>query len=338
MTDWGPLGEVLAAEPSRENQANVGKLADRAEDLLKLVRETFPTYTLHDEQHAENVIALMGKLAAPRIDQMRPLEAALLILAAYFHDAGMAYTAEEIAAIADEDEFRSFLDGDDEAFVATERSGGVPPTGVIERYCRARHADRVWTHLEECDPSWLRWGAASIIEPLALICRSHNEPATALNEERFKKDHRKADLRFCAIMLRLADILDFDQSRAPRVIYDLLGLARHGTPEAATSDAEWQKHLAAGGFEFPENPQRGYSLQFVAGPTNPGVEHDLRSFLEVVREELLRCRTIADNCDDRWRTLPLPAEIDTSTITSHGTPQLPDGSRRKDENGWWWSR
>ncbi|MDY7090916.1 MAG: ATP-binding protein, partial [Actinomycetota bacterium] len=319
MGDWGPLGEVLDREGSDRNRANVKDLVAHAKDLLKLVRETFPTYTMHDEQHAENVIGLMGKLAAPRIERMTPLEAALLILAAYFHDTGMAYTEQERNAVGEDEHFQAFLDGDDEAYLATRSNGGVPPLGVLTQYYRSRHADRVWHHLEECDPSWLTWDGNSIIEPLATVSQSHNEPTAHLREERFKKNYRqKADLRFCAILLRLADILDLDRTRSPRVVHSHLGLARHNTPESAISDTEWQKHLAAGGFEFPERPAPNYAVQFVADPTNPGVEHDLRSFLAVIEEELQQCRSVVDLCDDRWRPLPLPAEIDTSAITSHG--------------------
>ncbi|WP_164842353.1 HD domain-containing protein [Actinoplanes solisilvae] len=318
MGDWGRLGEVLATEASDDNRANVERLVGRARDLLKLVRETFQAYTLHDEQHAENVIRRMNQLVGPRIDALRPLEAALLILAAYFHDVGMVYEPDELARLSGTNDFKAFLRRNDEAFLATRRNRDTPPPGVVEQYCRARHAERVREHLEDCDLSWLRWDGASIINQLTLICRSHNVSAVKLREPEFKRDFRqKADLRFCAIILRLADILDLDQTRAPRVIYDHLKLDRHETPESTVSDAEWLKHIAAGGFDFPDDPERNYTLQFLADPTDPAVEHDLRKFLDVVRQELLECRSVADFCGDRWRGLPLPAEIDAS-ITSHG--------------------
>lgn len=319
MTDWGPLGRVLAAKSSDRDRANIGDLVTYARSLLKLVRETFPRYTLHDEQHAENVIALMGRLAAPRIEQMSGLEAALLILAAYFHDAGMAYRADEIAAIPDEEEFRQFLDRHDEAFVATRDNGGVPPGAVVEQYCRSRHAERVRVHLDRCDRALLRWGGKPIIDQLELVCRSHNERAPALHEPRFRTDFLyQADLRFCAIMLRLADILDLDDTRAPRVIYEHLGLSEHPSPEVAVSDREWNKHLIARGFEFPPTPKANYTLQFSAESEDPGDEHRLRAFLRVIEEEFQQCRSAADICDERWRGLPLPAQIDEAGISSRG--------------------
>nr|WP_221376057.1 ATP-binding protein [Actinoplanes polyasparticus] len=318
MTDWGPLGEVLNTGAAKEDLATVERLVDRAKSLLARVPDTFPTYTLHDDTHARNVIRLIGLLVGRHIEVMRPLEAALLILAAYYHDIGMVYSADDLTRLLGKRDFRAFIENDDEAFLATRSRGGTPPPGVIERYCRSRHAERVREHLQQIDPDWLRWDGGSIIRPLELICRSHGLPARALRGSEFAKDFRGADLRFCAIMLRLADILDLDRSRAPEAVYQHLKLGRHRTAEAAASDAEWRKHLAAGGFDFKQDPPRNYALQFVADPEDPGVEHMLRTFLGVVTEELSECRAVADECNDRWRDLPLPAEIDDSAITSQG--------------------
>ncbi|GID31792.1 HD domain-containing protein [Paractinoplanes brasiliensis] len=320
MGDWGPLGEVLHREGSDRNRANVKDLVAHAKDLLKLVRETFPTYTMHDEQHAENVIALMGKLAAPRIERMTPLEAALLILAAYFHDAGMAYSRADLAEIVEGDDFHAFLDGHDDDLLLTARHGGVPPDPVVQHYCRARHAERVRWHLDRCDWSLLQWDGAPIIEPLVTICRSHNEDTEALHDPRFETDfHFQADLRFCAVLLRLADILDLDDTRAPRVIYEHLDLVRDESAEARTSDREWSKHLVSKGFRFPPEHSPHYRIKFIATPDDPRVERDLRAFLDVVRAELSRCRSLADKFDNRrWAGFPLPAEIDDSAILSRG--------------------
>jgi hypothetical protein len=316
--DWGLLGKVLAKETSNDNLANIDRLVERARHLLTLVRDRFPTYTLHDDQHAKNVIHLMGKLVAPRIEVMTPLEAALLILAAYFHDAGMAYSAEDLEQIPEEDEFLDFLESHDDVYLATQRNGDVPPPSVIERYCRERHADRVRVHLDACEQD-LRWNGSSILDALELICRSHGEPATALHHADFQTDFLyAADLRFCAIILRLSDILDLDETRAPAVVHDYLRLSGHETAEVAISDRKWRQHMAARGFTFPPRQDPNYTIQFAAEPAEPGIEHDLREFLTVVEDELLHCRSVTDICGDRWRGIPLPGTIDTRAINSNG--------------------
>ena len=253
---------------------------------------TFPAYTLHDARHAENVVTLMGRLLGPRVGQVRVLEATLLILAAYFHDTGMVYSADDLAAATREPEFREFLDTDDDALLETHANGGVPTDSVIERYCRHRHADRVRVHLERVDPGLLEFDGIPVIDQLDLLCRSHNQPAAALLDPAFKTDFAfQADLRLCAVLLRLADIMDLDNSRTPAVIYDHLGLTDRASADRAVSDDEWRKHLAARGFQFPQQPVANYTVQFMATPDEPGVEHDLRRFLSVIEDELQMCRT-----------------------------------------------
>ena len=319
MARWGPLGDVLREKASPDTLSRVDRLTRWAADLLTRVPGTFPAYTLHDARHAENVVMLMGRLLGPRVGQVRVLEATLLILAAYFHDTGMVYSADDLAAATREPEFREFLDTDDDALLETHANGGVPTDSVIERYCRHRHADRVRVHLERVDPGLLEFDGIPVIDQLDLLCRSHNQPAAALLDPAFKTDFAfQADLRLCAVLLRLADIMDLDNSRTPAVIYDHLGLTDRASADRAVSDDEWRKHLAARGFQFPQQPVANYTVQFMATPDEPGVEHDLRRFLSVIEDELQMCRTVRDACGDQWRDLPLPGHIDAGQITSNG--------------------
>jgi hypothetical protein len=320
VAQWGVLGEVLEGAGSDETlRVNVRRLVEHAGALLTRVPEAFRTYTLHDVRHAENVIALMGRLAAPRSDTMTPLEAALLILSAYFHDIGMVYTQEELAAVPADPDFEDFLATHHEEFLARADNGGEPPMWVVVRYCRYRHADRVGTHLGRIDPELLTWRDMPFTDELELICRSHNQSAADLHRPGFLTDFLyEADLRMCAVLLRLADILDLDSSRTPPAVYDHLGLAARATPDEAVSDDEWRKHLKARGFVFPPERVQNYQLQFVAMPDHPSVEHDLRRFLGVIDEELHHCRAVRDVCGDRWRALPLPGRVDPGQIKSVG--------------------
>lgn len=70
--------------------SNVERLVREAAPLLDRVVETFPTYTLHNSRHALNVAALVGELLGEEgLAKLRPLEAAMLLLGAYYHDIGM---------------------------------------------------------------------------------------------------------------------------------------------------------------------------------------------------------------------------------------------------------
>ncbi|NJC68287.1 hypothetical protein HC031_00920 [Planosporangium thailandense] len=313
-TLWDVLKGASAA-----NLATVEHLVAHADPLLARVVETFPTYTLHDRRHAENVRVLMEKLLGDQLAKVSQLEAAMLILAAHFHDLGMVYTPAELDAVTAEKEFESFLAAEPEAYVAYRENGDGPTPAVLEWYCRWRHADRVRDMLARVPDDRLRWNGFSLREPLIRLCRSHNLDAAELRGPEFDpisfNDH--CDLRFCAVLLRLADILDFDATRSPRSVYDHLGLARRETSHRAVSDDEWLKHLSAGGFHFPDPRRPNYQLGFSAHPDRPAVEHAVRAFLDVVEEELQRCRVLLGFCP-QWRELDLPAGVDRANIHGEG--------------------
>jgi hypothetical protein len=260
----------------------VRALADEASAILDRVIETFPTYTLHNSLHAHNVARVMAELLGPRLSDLTALEAAMLILSAFWHDIGMVFTDSERVALESEPYWRDFLTANPEALVAVEQAGGLS-MAIAEWYCRWRHAERVYVYLDRQSPKRLQWGQISFREALGELCRSHNlDVAEIKTNDAIQNNYLEAaDLKFCAILLRLADILDFDNSRSPEPVYQMLGLQHRETPRKQDSDVEWLKHLATEGFRFPAERQGRYQLGFVAGPTHPAVEHDIRQFLDV---------------------------------------------------------
>ena len=58
------------------------------------------------------------------------------------------------------------------------------------------------------------------VETLSEICQAHGEDEVFLSNESLNEDEfEEVDYRFCAVLLRLADILDFDGSRAPEILF-----------------------------------------------------------------------------------------------------------------------
>jgi len=311
------LWDVLANGGGTQNIATVQALTQEAAEMLLLVERTFPDYTRHDEQHAKNVIALIEKLLGPAIDNLDPLEAAMLILAAYFHDIGMVYDQAELAGLADDPDFQRFLDENPAAYLRVAEAAEIPGDIVVE-FCRARHAERAAHHLARLKTP-ARWNGAALAPAQALLGQSHTRPWSALYAGDFRPDFlTRCDLRMCAILLRLADIMDLDRTRSPEHVYDWLRLAGEATGARAVSNAEWTKHLASWGFGFPDKRTPNYPVMFVANPEHPTVEHVIRRFLDVVEEEMRGCRMLLDSCDLKWRSLALPGSVDRSTITSIG--------------------
>jgi len=312
-----PLWNVLTSKNVSDAQrANINYLIEYAANILDRVIETFPTYTLHNSTHAENVVHLMAELLGPRCKDLNPLEAAFLLLSSFYHDIGMVFQSEERNRLSQEPEWKIFLDKEPDAYLAVNKSPEIP-LDVAEWYCRWRHSDRVYVYLNRLSDEQLKWGTTSFREELGEVCLSHNLDANALHKltTAFRGE---ADLRFCAILLRLADILDFDRSRSPLAVYEHLGLSHRTDPRKVISDVEWIKHLCSEGFQFPTKRQDGYMLPFLAGPDEPGVEHDVREFLDVIDGELKQCRAVLASCSDRWRSLSLPGGIDRSNIHGNG--------------------
>lgn len=84
-------------------KSSVRKIADYSAWISTQVCRYMPQYTLHEERHFLNVLAIMEALLPDDvIGKLTPLECALPILTAYTHDLGMALSQQEHDALFDE--------------------------------------------------------------------------------------------------------------------------------------------------------------------------------------------------------------------------------------------
>ena len=165
-------------------------------------------------------------------------------------------------------------------------------------------------YLKGLDAKAVLWGRLPLKQKLGPVCESHNFSVKQLWDTRFETNLiGEADLLLCAILLRLADILDFDNTRAPEEVYAYLGLSGRRTKRDATSDTEWQKHLAMEGFKFPPELGERYEIIATAAPDHPAVEHDVRQFLDTIETEMRQCSSLIPHCAPKWQKLNLPFSI-----------------------------
>lgn len=119
------------------------------------------------------------------------------------------------------------------------------------------------------------------------------------------------DPLFCALLLRLGDLLDFDDTRAPKVLY-------HYTDCSEKSQEEWKKHQASAGYRYPESPSSN-ELPYKARCTTPGIEHAVRDFLDWIDDELSHSTKLQRYCSSGWRqSFPFPRAISRREIESDG--------------------
>lgn len=281
--------------------------------LLDRYYTAFPSYTLHNTRHVKNIIELVGKILGEGVEKLTCLECVIIILSAAYHDIGMVFDGNTLSRIEKEPNFKNFLENNLKAKLQYQESREKLAPALAEWYCRWVHAQRVWLFLDNLDE--YKWRNFSLKKPLGDICVSHNNNASTLLDDRVFDINfiNEADLRFCAILLRLCDILDFDNSRTPKSVYEFLDLDNPKNKSDEISRDEWNKHLSSNGF-IVLHSDLGFELKFTAAPLHPQIEKNIQEFLDVIEDELKKCASVLRTCSSRWREMRLPETIDRSGI------------------------
>ncbi len=283
---------------------NITEMCDNAITLVKTIRDTFPDYTLHDEKHICNVINWMELLLDdPGIERLSEGECAMLILAACYHDIGMCYTEEQRKKELKSYRFAEYLEKNPKAYLAVKRNreaGEEISKEIQKEYFRKIHPQRIDELLPE------RWEINIVRrDRLAAVCKSHGEKIDDRKDELTYDSFLETDSILCAILLRLADVLDFDVSRAPDVLYEFQKIGATGNPSAET---EWKKHQASKGFKFM---QEGRVLVYRAVCENMQDEHAIMNFVDYVDKELEICNLkLKQYGHTSWQSLEIPRKVE----------------------------
>ena len=135
---------------------------------------------------------------------------------------------------------RRYLDKNPSEYMKAYADGGEEPDLSDEikmNFFRSIHHERSRELLQKIEwPRVLRGRIDK--EDLIRVCRSHGEEVSELTA--LDRVH-SLDRRFCAILLRLADILDFDDSRAPQAIYEYNEFDERTSYSEQFSEEEWEK-------------------------------------------------------------------------------------------------
>jgi hypothetical protein len=169
---------------------------------------------------------------------------------------------------------------------------------VLCIYLRPRHATRErYVELIERIKSTsgrsdlFSYKGVSFEDALIEVCVSHNLDVGALAEVRGPYDDRfpralavageQLNTQFCAAVLRLVDVLDFDRERTPRILFESLGIASRTLPGAEISLREWQKHMAVHSIEMKED-----EIVVHADSSHPAIEASIKQFCGYIEREL----------------------------------------------------
>jgi len=295
----------------------VEQFLEHASPMLDLtLAGPFRQYTLHNRDHAKKIVHLASFLISePTLKNLSALECAVIIFSAYLHDLGMCLTSIERERVLRQDDFSESLRNWPELWhdlqEARERLNVAsdPEKLSIEAYIfqlqeaalcaylRPIHAspEKYVSLLDQMESLTGRkdlFGVrgVSFRDVLVHICVSHNLEAGVLSEvidpyeDRFPREMpiggERLNTQFCAAVLRLADILDFDRERTPRVLFESLGIGRLPTPGGDLSLAEWQKHMAVHSLEISAS-----EMVVSADCTHPAIEQSIREFCKILERE-----------------------------------------------------
>ena len=296
-------------EGNRNVITAVEKICDYAVDRASMINLKFPLYTRHDEVHICNVMNIMNDLLGEKADGISKKEAAMLVLAAACHDLGMSYSdKEKKALLADTDRVSDYLSTRSREYVKAYKSDADEPSldeDAASDFLRSIHHERVGEVLDKLSNEWKEdLNKLFFLSDLTKVCKSHGCSIDDLRNTEFDRKPN-LDLTLCAVLLRLADILDFDASRAPKALYDFCGFDGRSKPTEKFSEDEWKKHRASTGFDFEPDPNtdrsKPYLLHYRAECKDINIDRAVNLYIDWVDQEIANCISIltARNITDR---------------------------------------
>ncbi|WP_116772262.1 HD domain-containing protein [Maribacter litoralis] len=271
-------------------------------------------FTLHDGDHLFRVLHLMERLIPEEtIIKLSSPELLLLITSAFFHDIGMAPDEKEVLTwkkiwdfnptldddeIADFNDFKRFFNSrpeDEKKLKDLSLKGQTSQVELIKsylitEYIRQTHADRARDIIEKDWTDKIIFRETDLTVELAQICYSHNEDALKLldlDKNVLCGSEIYACLPLVGVILRLADILDFDGKRTPSILFSHLYVRN------PISVKEWNKHRAVEAWEItPE------LVQFSAKCSHPVIEASIHEFCSMIDNELSLSNNIISTLND----------------------------------------
>jgi hypothetical protein len=287
-------------------------------------------FTLHDERHSVRVADRMEQLLTDEIrDNLSDCEIALLLLAAYGHDIGMTPERKKVQdhhrhlfgyatdlTEPEKQQFQKFLDEYPDRPITPPLSSSLADLNLADElaafYVRDRH--------NEWSADWLReklvcdsfGNLQNPVEILIRLCSSHHWSHDRLRANDFDpiltngSQPQLIHLRYLACILRLADILENDPERTPKVLYE-----HRNIEDRKKSLIHWRKDHAFT-VDIREN-----QLHFHARPPDAHVHKALEELADWIDHELNGIASLGDR-------LPVHNTVGKGTISRrwHLAPAL----------------
>ncbi len=259
------------------------------------ISQVFSEYTEHDSKHSIRIINHMEKIVK-KISDINDLELTLLIYAALLHDIGMAATKDEINKIKN-----NKLVYESVSYVAILNKFSNDENLAIQDFLRRVHAERSAIFIKENLKSDLiipEMIGVTFEKELALICEAHTKDISWVKEKLRKHDMKGSyeyNPQFCALVLRLADILDFDSQRTPWRLYQAV------SPKGY-SNGEWLQHYAIENDNKVTVNERGIKvIEFYGTCNEPFIHRKILSYFDWINEEIENVNDVSKDFREKYR-------------------------------------
>lgn len=312
----------------------VNKIISDSAPILEQVSRNFPLYTLHDPEHgfrvAENMVRIIPKHT---LSILNSVEFSVLIYSAYLHDIGMASSQAEFYSWIDSENYKTFinanelwsnelyriermqrykeLDENDEHKTEQKQIKSLP---IVYRqiqdiayteFLRINHAERGAKFIIDQfgingrSDFKIQIGQVNYAEYVALVCKSHWENANTLRNEEFRRDlyigQIPINLQYCSLLLRLADLIDLDPDRTPKILKDFIFNDVYKIEDINTSIKktmklsadEWAKHRAVLGYKISPS-----EIRIEAKCSHPAIQKGLIEWCNYIDAERINCRLV----------------------------------------------
>lgn len=324
--------------------SNVDKLINAIQPMLDTVgRDAFSDYTLHNPLHSRKLMHLAGYIIPDEVlNQLSSLELTVMIMSFYLHDLGMVSGYDDKDIVLKSDEFQTFIESKEQYSTRfadlreeiSKAEGGKKSQlenllaqlqgAALTDYLRPKHSyieryNAVLDKVLDGDDveKFFELDGVSFKKELLQICESHNNSCYLLGKTDttgklvFDVEHhmcsQEFNMQYCAAILRIADILDFDMERTPSSLFRALGIEDKQLPGFKISLKEWTKQMAVHTISISEN-----EIVVKADCNSPSIEHAVREMCAYVereiRDTLSIIRSVKNEITSRYYT-NLPSTV-----------------------------
>lgn len=303
---------------------NLDEIRSQVALLLREVQRFgfFDEYTSHGFDHVEGMLRTAQWLIPPEtLEKLTPATCLFITLAIYFHDIGLLISKAEFEKREKNLEYKRYLEelntdtASNQDYIAKidQLEFSDREKLLYSEFVRSTHGARVraWVEGAMLDDNEASAEIRKIIqsligklEPLArrdlaLVCESHTkDDISDTNKYKISRPYgdsieTEANLQYAAVILRVVDLLQITNHRAPSVSFKLI------SPTDPISQLEWQKQRAVRSVRAAQPRNREgqaaddilpHKIEVHARFERPDGFFGLTSYIAYAQEQLTLCQ------------------------------------------------